>query len=407
MITGRDFIVTSLQPWDIEIGSTIKNTAMEISRQNRVLYVSTPLDIASRLRSLLHKDISASFRRRINVLHSKVSPLRQINENMWVLDCPFTLLSINKFPTLLFNFFNRCNNKKLGKWIKQQSQYLGFHNYIHLIDTDIFRSQYLNEYIHPALSIYYRRDYIIGFPYWRKHGLRMEQSLVKKSDIVLTNSNYFANQLKEINPHTYAINTGVNLELYNATQFFDYPADLQAIPSPIIGYTGALIESRLNSELLYEVASQCVDYQFVFIDPEDEHFMQHPLHQLANVHFVGRKEVDELPKYIRYFDICINPQIVNPITDGNYPLKIDEYLAMGKPIVATSTHTMRDVFAQYVHLASNVNEFIRCIKNAISESENKKLEQDRINFAHTHSWSHSVAKIYKAIEEFAPQINQT
>ena len=90
MITGRDFIVTSLQPWDIEIGSTIKNTAMEISRQNRVLYVSTPLDIASRLRSLLHKDISASFRRRINVLHSKVSPLRQINENMWVLDCPFT-----------------------------------------------------------------------------------------------------------------------------------------------------------------------------------------------------------------------------------------------------------------------------------------------------------------------------
>ena len=36
-----DFIITSLQSWDIEIGSTIKNTAMEISKKNRVLYINT------------------------------------------------------------------------------------------------------------------------------------------------------------------------------------------------------------------------------------------------------------------------------------------------------------------------------------------------------------------------------
>lgn len=400
MITGRDFIITSLQPWDIEIGSTIKNTALEISKHNRVLYVSTPLDIASRLHAVLHKDTSAPFRHRMNVLQGKTSPLRQINERMWVLDCPFTLLSANKLPTSLFNYFNRKNNRKLGKWIKQQAQATGFHNYIHLIDTDIFRSQNLKEYIQPSLSIYYRRDYIIGFPYWRKHGPRMEQSLVSKSDIVLTNSTYFANQLKALNPHTYAINTGVNLELYDATKTFECPADLQDISSPLIGYTGALIKSRLNSQLLYEVANKCRDYNFVFVGPEDEHFLQHPLHRLANVHFVGRKDVKKLPQYIHYFDVCINPQIVNPITDGNYPLKVDEYLAMGKPIVAASTHTMRDVFSQYVYLASDTDEFIRYLQTAVSESGNKKLKQERIDFAHTHSWSHSVTKIYQAIEEY-------
>ena len=42
----RDFIITSLQTWDIEIGSTIKNTALEISKQNRVLYINTPMDIS-------------------------------------------------------------------------------------------------------------------------------------------------------------------------------------------------------------------------------------------------------------------------------------------------------------------------------------------------------------------------
>ena len=46
----RDFIITSLQTWDIEIGSTIKNTALEISKQNRVLYINTPMDISIRLR---------------------------------------------------------------------------------------------------------------------------------------------------------------------------------------------------------------------------------------------------------------------------------------------------------------------------------------------------------------------
>lgn len=47
---NRDFIITSLQPWDIEIGSTIKNTALEISKNNRVLYINTPMDYSTRLR---------------------------------------------------------------------------------------------------------------------------------------------------------------------------------------------------------------------------------------------------------------------------------------------------------------------------------------------------------------------
>ena len=46
----KDFIITSLQTWDIEIGSTIKNTALEISKQNRVLYINTPMDYSTRLK---------------------------------------------------------------------------------------------------------------------------------------------------------------------------------------------------------------------------------------------------------------------------------------------------------------------------------------------------------------------
>ena len=167
----RDFIITSLQTWDIEIGSTIKNTALEISKQNRVLYINTPMDISIRLRGNRQ---SPSYIRRMDVIKGKASPLRQINANMWVLDCPFMLFSANFLPAPLFNIVNRKNNARIARWIVEQAAALDFKNYIHLIDTDIYRSRYLKEYIHPSVSIYYRRDYVIGEAYWRRHGTRLE-----------------------------------------------------------------------------------------------------------------------------------------------------------------------------------------------------------------------------------------
>lgn len=402
---NRDFIITSSQAWDIAIGSTIKSTALEIAKKNRVLFVSTPLDIASRVRNALSskKNNTYEFRRRMDVLEGKASPLRKINENLWILDCPFTLLSINELPAQLFDFFNRINNRKMGKWILEQATQLGFKNYIHLIDTDLFRSRYLKEYIHPAISIYYRRDYVIGFPYWQKHGPRAEEALVRESDIILANSSYFAEQLRPMNPNTYVLNTGVNLELYDASKSWSKPIDMERIPSPVIGYTGAILESRLNSALVYEITRQLPQFSFVFVGPEDEHFHQHALHQQRNAYFLGSKDIAELPQYIQYFDVCINPQAVNPITDGNYPLKIDEYLAMGKPVVATNTHTMRDVFTGYTYLATGKNEWISALYESLKEIGDKELKEKRIAFAHTHSWGHSVNSIYQAIEETEKQ----
>lgn len=379
-----DFIITSLQSWDIKIGSTIKNTAMEIAKKNRVLYVNPAIDYASYLRGARISD----------------KRLRQVHPNLWVADVPFLIHSVGPLPPLLFNQLNHRNNRKIGKFIVKTALKLGFHNYIHLIDTDLFRSLHLKEYIHPSVSIYYRRDYVIGVPYWRKNGPRCEETLVRQSDIVLTNSSYFAGQLRAWNPDVHVINTGVNLKLYDATKHWEKPAELQTITSPIIGYTGFITESRLDSELLYTLAQRHTEYSFVFVGPEDEYFQNHPLHMLKNVLFTGHKEVQELPGYIQHFDVCINPQKVNPITEGNYPLKVDEYLAMGKPVVATSTHTMRDIFARHTHLATSTEEWGKTLRIAIAESKNTESMQARIAFAHTHSWEESVKSIYQIIENY-------
>lgn len=397
---NQDFIITSLQSWDIEIGSTIKNTALEISKKNRVLYINPPMDHMTWIR----KQKNDAYTHRMNVIKAYTPALRQINPNMWIVDCPFMVYSINQLPTTwLFDWVNRINNKKIGKRILEVVHDLQFKDYIHLIDTDIYRSQYLKEFIQPSISIYYCRDFVIGEKYWKKNGTRLEPQLAAKSDIVLTNSTHFAERFQKYNPKTFPIETGVNLTLYDAKKNWEIPEDMKAIPHPIIGYVGTINSTRLDSELLYQLAQKLSDYSFVFTGPEDEGFQKHEIHQLANVYFLGKKPVKVLPAYITGYDVCINPQMVNDITDGNYPLKIDEYLAMGKPTVATSTHTMRDIFSEYTFLPSNEEEYLHTIKNAVDEINDTEKKEARIRFAQTHSWGHSVQKIYHIIEQYQSQ----
>lgn len=395
---NKCFVITSLQPWDIEIGSTIKNTAIEISKNNRVIYINTPIDFATWIKG--DKSIKSN-RHRIDVVKNKENPIRKIKENLWVVDCRFIAYSFNFIKNkYLFDFFNKLNNKKIAKTILDATIELGFESFIHLIDTDIYRSFYLKEMIKPAISVYYCRDYVIGQTYWIPNGARLEPLIAAKADVVLTNSTQFLQRFKQYNEHSYVIETGVNLELYDAEKIRDIPEDIKQIPRPIIGYMGTLLESRIDTKLLINAANMCPDYSFVFVGPEIEGFDKTSLHNLKNAFFLGAKNINTLPSYIQSFDVCINPQILNPITDGNYPLKIDEYLAMGKPVVATNTHTMRDIFSAYSFLFTDANSFVECIKDALSEIGDKHRREEKIAFAHTHSWGHSVTKIYNAIDEF-------
>jgi glycosyltransferase involved in cell wall biosynthesis len=120
------------------------------------------------------------------------------------------------------------------------------------------------------------------------------------------------------------------------------------------------------------------------------------------VHFPGRKEAKELPQYLARFDVAINPQKLNEVTIGNYPRKIDEYLAMGKPTVATETEAM-SIFADHVYLAKTADDYIALIEKALTENTAEKVE-GRIRFARSHTWENSVAEIYKAMITADPEL---
>ncbi len=97
------------------------------------------------------------------------------------------------------------------------------------------------------------------------------------------------------------------------------------------------------------------------------------------------------------FDIAINPQLLNELTIGNYPRKIDEYLAMGKPVLATKTEAMQ-TFSEHVYLAENKEEYVTLAEKALKKNNSEK-EKAREEFAKSHTWENNVLKIYKAIQK--------
>ena len=354
MLVNRDIIVVGIQAWDIEIGSNSKNIAVEFSKSNRVLYVNSPLDRITMLR----KRKTENIRKRIQVFKSGKPEIIKLTPTLWNLFPATVLESINwiKSPRL-FDWLNRINNKRFAKQIKLAIDQLGFKDFLIFNDSDMFRSYYLKDYLNPETYIYYTRDNLITVDYWEKQGTRLEALHMKKADLVVANSTYLATLARKHNPNSFYVGQGCDVSLFDSRLVSSIPQDIKDIPKPVIGYIGALLSLRLDLKILEFIAESRPQWSLVLVGPEDESFKNSRLHQLKNVYFLGNKSGNELPSYLNQFDVAINPQVLSPITIGNYPRKIDEYLAMGKPTVATKTEAM-SVFADFTYLAENREAYI-------------------------------------------------
>ncbi|MEA3317937.1 MAG: glycosyltransferase [Bacteroidota bacterium] len=394
MISNRDIIIVGIQAWDIEIGSNCKNIAIEFAKNNRVLYVNQALD---RITQIKNKN-NPKVKKRIDVIKKKSVRIDKIDENLWNLNTDILVESINWLPhNILYKKLNKRNNKLFAKAIEKAIEKLDFKNYIIFNDSLMFLGQYLKEELKPEKYIYYIRDNLITQSYFKKHGKYLEPLLFEKSDLVVSNSTYLANYAKKYNKHSYMVGQGCDVSLFNDDiHNYAIPNDISNIGKPIIAYVGFLTSIRLDIKLLINIAKRKPDWNIVLVGPEDDDFKNSDLHNIKNVIFLGSKPPETLPAYIKAFDVCINPQVINDLTIGNYPRKIDEYLAMGKPVVATKTEAM-DYFKEYAFLANNTDEYIDFINEGINNNS-QDMQKNRKKFANNHTWENNVKEIYKFID---------
>lgn len=387
-----DFIVFGLQPWDFEMGSNCKNLALEIAKKHRVLYVNRPIE-RSNLYAFKNDD---KIKNRLNALKNGVEVLEMKSTNLWVFNPKTILESINWLPAgKLYHVISKMNAKRLANQINWAMQHLQFNRSVLFIDNDFLKGYYLNDYLKAETMVYYIRDFLLSQPYFAKHGKEMEPGIMTKADVVVANSLYLAEYSKQFNSDSFDVGQGCELEEFVKGNY-EVPDDMKSIKGPIIGYCGALLEMRLDIKLIFDIANKRKDWKIVLVGPEDKAFKCSDLHSLDNVYFLGSKSVESLPSYVHQFDVCINPQVLNQMTIGNYPRKIDEYLAAGKPIVATKTRAM-EMFKEYCSLVSSSDEYICEIEKILHSGEQKEEIERRRKFALSHTWESSTEAIYAAI----------
>lgn len=401
-IKGRDIVMVGLQPWYFKTGCNAKNIANLLAQHNRVLYVNVPIK-----RKAYHAaNPDPKLMPHIELRRAHGEPLKALGPNLWEFYPESLIESVNWLPsTTAFRLLDYVNNRRFAANIRTAMKTLGFSDIILFNDNDIYNGFYLKELLGPSVYIYYFRDWLQGFSYWKKHATVLEPELIRKSDVVLTNSLWFAEYSAAINPRSYYMGQGCDFEHFDPQKIATTPPkDLAGIPHPVIGYIGALDSERLDPGIIANIARERPAWNVVLVGPEDETFRQSSLHQIPNIHFLGRKPFDQLATYVAGFDVCINPQQKNEITRGNYPLKIDEYLAMGKPVVATRTAAM-ELFKDHTYLAAESGDYPELIGQAL-ETNTPVLEEERIRFARTHSWENCMIPFYRSVINFESSKNQ-
>jgi glycosyltransferase involved in cell wall biosynthesis len=227
---------------------------------------------------------------------------------------------------------------------------------------------------------------------WQKRLENNYQVIGEQADIIFT----VANELRERfnhQPKVHWIPNGVDFEHWQGGA--SLPTDLENIPAPIIGYVG-VIQSRIDIELVKNLAEQNPLKSFVFIGNVYPEFNQDQLAHCGNVYFLGQKTYRELPAYVNHFHACIIPHKVDQFTRSMNPLKLYEYLACGLPVISTPVSGL-SLFGDLVRVAGDAEAFGREIDRALSEdSEAHRLARKSI--VRNHTWEQRVDQMMSIIE---------
>jgi glycosyltransferase involved in cell wall biosynthesis len=114
------------------------------------------------------------------------------------------------------------------------------------------------------------------------------------------------------------------------------------------------------------------------------------------VYFLGGKKPEELPFYVRRMNVCLMCYRENDYTRYIYPLKLHEYLACGKPIVAAPLENLQE-FEHVLYFAEGIEDWISKIQYALNNFD-PEMVQARINVAMENSWDarvHSIRSVFK------------
>jgi GT2 family glycosyltransferase len=244
------------------------------------------------------------------------------------------------------------------------------------------------EFPRGAVTVYDWIDDLEVFPYDRDFLERNHQRALNEATVVASVARKLDAEARAVRTDALYLPNGVEYERFAHDDVPD-PDDpklarILAQGRPIAGYYGALA-AWFDYELLDEVARRRPDWSFVLIGPMyDGSLRGKALLERPNVVWTGPRDYFLLNGYLRRFDVALIPFQINEITRATSPLKLYEYLAGGKPVVATPMPECQ-AFPE-VRIARDAEEFSRALDAARESGGDPAFRARLREVARQNSW---------------------
>ena len=260
------------------------------------------------------------------------------------------------------------------------------------------------DHLKPAVTIFDCMDELSAFKFAPPELLANEQKVIDRADLVFTGGQSLYEAKKDRHARVYAFPSSIDVAHFKAARTIKNEPDDQAkIASPKLGFCG-VIDERMDTVLLAEMADLRPDWQFVMIGPVVK-IAPEDLPRRSNIHYLGGKNYDELPAYLSGWEVALMPFAINESTKFISPTKTPEYLAAGKPVISTA---IRDVVRPYgeqnlVSIASTAEEFVAAAEKILERGNSDDWRNRADEFLSKNSWDKTFAQINELI---AKQISE-
>jgi glycosyltransferase involved in cell wall biosynthesis len=232
--------------------------------------------------------------------------------------------------------------------------------------------------------------------------LKQEDDLLRHADLGFANGRALL-QLKNRYGNLANVPMCADFELFSKSRLPEtkVPEDLRSVPHPRIGLVGN-INDKIDLRLLLELSAACPDYSFVLIGPVGIRMAEtqanfESLKKLPNVFWLGFKQRELLPNYIKGLDVCLMCYRTDGWAYYVYPLKLHEYLASGKPTIGSGLVSLKD-FDGVIRVAETPAQWLDAIREAVADRDPVRA-QERIDVAHANRLEERVKLIEAAIEQ--------
>ena len=384
------FLILSTTDWDAPQFGSRQQLGLRLARRgHRVLFVEQP--------RALHSLISDRRKTMVQMGRWLRGGLRQPIQDLPALQvyAPPPVL-----PIFYHSLTNPLSQRILKPAIRRTLNRLGW-------QADVFwtywaNSDHLVETFGEKVAVYHCIDNFraSGYPLVAPEQIiRLEEALCRKVDLVLTRTQGLADMLGQHSRQIEVMGGGVDVEQFRLDRVYLMPPELADIPQPMIGLVGSL-DDRLDVGLLQYVAQALPAVNLVLAGFYRPHLVDlSALAALPNVHLLPALPHQRVPDFVAQFKVCLIPYLVNEFTQEVSPLKLYEFLALGKPVVATPLpYILRE--RAHIYLVESTETFTQAIETALAETQTDALRRKRHQVAKGQSWEAQVDRIEALMAQF-------